>query len=174
MSSRPPTQIYVLLGLVTAAFAALLVAIVRGSLWVAAEPVSPHRLTSPIIALAALTAIAWVLMFVFRNVAVALGKASIRYYQRYDSADAPPEWIERPARAFMNLLEVPILFYLVCVLMLVTGGFDPVQLTLAWVYVAARVVHAIIYIAINYVPVRMTAYVCSCVTLIVMWLRFAT
>jgi hypothetical protein len=73
----------------------------------------------------------------------------------------------------MNLLEVPVLFYLVCVLMIVTGDFDPIQLTLAWVYVAARFVHAVIYIGLNYVPARMTAYVCSCIALIVMWVRFA-
>jgi hypothetical protein len=171
--SRPPTKIYVILSLAAAAFALLLVAIVRFSLWVPAAAV-PQRLTTPIIALAALTAVVWTLMLVVRNVMVARGAASVRYYKLYSSADAPAEWIERPARAFMNLLEVPVLFYLLCVLMLVAGGFDPIQLTLAWVYVAARLVHTVIYLAVNYVPARMTAYVCSCVTLMVMWIRFAT
>jgi hypothetical protein len=173
MASRPPTKIYALLGFVMIAFAALLVAIVRGSLWVPREPVAPHRLTAPILALAALTAVVWVMMFAFRNAAVARGTASIRYYELYHPTDAPAGWVERPARAFMNLLEVPVLFYLVCVLMIVTGDFDATQLTLAWVYVAARLVHAIVYIAFNYVPARMIVYVCSCVALIVMWVRFA-
>src|SRR5262245_30152270 len=171
--SRPPAWVYAILSLITLAFAALLVAIVRGSLWVPAAA-SPHQLRAPIIALVALTGVVWVLMFAYRQVAVARGAASIRYYKRFDAADAPPEWIERPARAFMNLLEVPVLFYLVCVLMLVTGGFDPIQLTLAWVFVATRAVHTAIHIAVNYVPVRLTAYVCSCAALAVMWVRFAT
>jgi len=171
--SRPPTKVYLLLCLVTGAFGALLVAIVRGSLRVPAGPVSPRGLIAPITALAAVTGVVWLLMLVARNVAVARGTASVRYYKLYGAADAPPEWVERPARTFMNLLEVPVLFYLVCVLMIVTGDFDPVQLTLAWVYVAARIAHAAIYLASNYVPMRLAAYVSSCAVLIVMWVRFA-
>ena len=81
------------------------------------------ELIRPIVALVALTGLVWALMVVVRNTAVFRGAASIGYYRGY-TGNAPPEWIERPARAFMNLLEVPVLFYVVCVLMLVTQRFD--------------------------------------------------
>ena len=95
---------------------------------------SPTELIRPIVALVALTGVVWALMVVVRNTAVFRGAASIGYYRGY-TGNAPPEWIERPARAFMNLLEVPILFYLVCVLMLVTQRFDRTQVALAWTFV---------------------------------------
>ena len=55
-----------------------------------------------------------------RNVAVARGRASVRYYETYREG-APDGWIERPAKTYDNLLQIPTLFYLVCVLMIVTG-----------------------------------------------------
>lgn len=137
----------------------------------AGEPV-PRQLIQPMIALVGLTAIVWLLMFVFRNVAVARGAASIRYYQTY-GADAPPEWVERPARTFKNLLEVPVLFYVVCLLMLQTGQWDGVQVYLAWLFVGLRCLHAAVYIGLNYVPLRLATYVMGCITLAVIWGRFA-
>jgi hypothetical protein len=133
---------------------------------------SPAELIRPIVALVTLTGIVWALMVVVRNTAVFRGAASIGYYRGY-TGNAPPEWIERPARAFMNLLEVPILFYLVCVLMLVTQRFDATQVALAWAFVALRVAHAAIHIAWNDVRFRFFAYFGGCLVLAVLWMRFA-
>jgi hypothetical protein len=111
-------------------------------------------------------------VFVGRTTAVSRGAASIGYYRGY-TGDAPPEWIERPARAFMNLLEVPVLFYLVCVLMLVTQRFDGTQVALAWTFVAIRAAHAAIHIGWNDVRVRFAAYLSGCLVLAALWMRFA-
>lgn len=135
--------------------------------------IDPKALLSPILALVALTGMVWVLMFVVRNIAVALGSASIRYYRAYRENDAPDERIERPARLFMNLLEVPVLFYVLCLLMMVTRVCDAAQLQLAWTFVGLRVVHAIVYVGLNHVPSRLGAYFASCAALAVMWFRFA-
>jgi hypothetical protein len=133
---------------------------------------TPRLLVQPILALFALTAIVWLLMFAYRNVAVARGIASIGYYRAY-ADNAPPEWVERPARTFMNLLEVPVLFYVVCILMLQTRTWDGTQVSLAWVFVALRAVHAAVYIGLNFVPLRLATYLMGCITLAVMWCRFA-
>ena len=58
-------------------------------------------------------------------------------------------------------------------LMLATGRFDFVQISLAWVFVVARTVHAFVHIAFNYVPLRFAAFVGGVVTLAVIWTRFA-
>jgi hypothetical protein len=134
---------------------------------------NPETLLQPVFALVALTGLVWLTMVVVRNLAVARGQASVRFYRAY-VGDTPPEWVERPARAFMNLLEVPVLFYLVCVLMLVTGKWDGTQVVLAWVFVAIRAVHAAIHIGVNRVPLRFAAYLAGCLTLGVIWIRFAT
>ena len=136
------------------------------------ETLEARLLVQPVVALVALTCIVWLLMFFYRNFAVAGGKAQLGYYRGY-SGEAPPEWVERPARTFANLLEVPVLFYLLCVLMLQTATWDGTQVALAWLFVAMRVLHAAVYIGVNIVPLRLVTYLMGCITLIVMWWRFA-
>jgi hypothetical protein len=139
----------------------------------ALETLEPRQLIQPVIVLVALTAVVWLLTFIYRNVAVAGGKASIGYYKSYTS-EAPPEWVERPARTFANLLEVPVLFYVVSILMLQTGTWDGTQVALAWLFVATRVLHAAVYIGLNFVPLRLVTYLMGCITLGVIWWRFAS
>jgi hypothetical protein len=133
---------------------------------------SPERLIAPMEALVGLTAFIWLLMVLVRNGTILRGITKPSYYRDYQS-DAPPEWVERPARTFNNLLQVPSLFYVICLLMMVTGKLDDVQVTLAWVFVAMRFVHAVIYIGWNYVPYRFGAWIAGCITLGVLWTRFA-
>jgi len=171
MRTRTIGATYLLIGAILAAFVAVLVAVVR------APPVSAHivqgaALIQPVVALVVLTAIVLVLTAVYRNVAVIRGIASQRYFRTY-TADQPAEWVERPARTYMNLLELPVLFYVVCLLMLTTGRFDAVQVSLAWVCVMTRYVHAFIYIGFNYVPLRFAAFLTGVFTLAVIWTRFA-
>ena len=134
------------------------------------EP-QPLRLIAPQAALFALTALVWVAMVVIRNWAVLSERASVNYYAAYKE-DVPEEWIERPARVFNNLMQAPQLFYVVCVLMMITRELDRAQVSLAWLYVALRLVHAIVYVGWNYVPYRFGVWIGSCITLGVLWTRF--
>jgi len=164
---------YLLIGAILAAFVAVLVAVVRTT------PAPAHivqgaaaALIQPLVALVVLTAIVFLMAVVYRNVAVIRGAASQRYFRTF-SDDRPAEWVERPVRTYMNLLELPVLFYVVCLLMLTTGRFDAVQVSLAWIFVMTRYVHAFIYIGFNYVPLRFTAFLTGFLTLAVIWTRFA-
>lgn len=164
---------YVLIGVILAAFVTVLVAVV------CTTPTTAHivqgaaaALIQPVVALVVLTAIAILIAVVYRNVAVIRGAASQRYFRTFTD-DKPAEWVERPVRTYMNLLELPVLFYLVCLLMLTTGRFDSVQVSLAWIFVITRYAHAFIYIGFNYVPLRFTAFLTGFLTLAVMWTRFA-
>jgi hypothetical protein len=64
-------------------------------------------------------------------------------------------------RNFVNLLELPVLFYLACVILFATAAVDSVAVTLAWLYVVARVIHSLVHDAGNSVPVRFCAFVVS-------------
>jgi hypothetical protein len=92
-------------------------------------------------------------MVVVRNASIMLGRASVRYYVAYAS-HSPGEKIERPAWVFNNPMQVPTLFYVVCVVGLITEHVDAARITLAWIYVAARGMHAIVYIGWNRVQWR--------------------
>lgn len=163
---------YLLIGLILVAFVGMLIAIVTLIPGASQFGDKPQALIQPVVALVGLTALVWCLMVVWRNLAFIRGNVSARYFQTYAS-DAPAEWVERPTRAYMNLLELPLLFYVACALMLVTGKFDGVQVALAWVFVLTRCVHAFIHIGFNYVPLRFTAFFAGSVTLGVLWIRFA-
>jgi hypothetical protein len=134
-------------------------------------PPAAERMLEPIFGLVGLTAVVWLLMVIYRNATIVLGITQARYYHDYNSHH-PREWVERPARAFNNLFQVPVLFYLVCVLMLITRHVDAAQLWLAWIYVAIRIVHSAIYIGWNNVVWRFGSWVASCITLGVLWVRF--
>ncbi len=134
----------------------------------------PELLVSPMAALFTLTALVWFIMVVVRNVAVIRGYASIGYFADYKSDIPTDDRFERPARTFNNLMQVPLLFYVICLLMLVVKEVDNVQIILAWAFVAFRCVHAIIYMAINWVPYRFATWASSCIILAVLWFRFVT
>jgi hypothetical protein len=160
---------YLLVGVILTAFVAVLVAVVRTA---SVHIVQGAALIQPVVALVVLTAIVGLMMVVYRNVAVIRGTASARYFRTF-TADQPAEWVERPTRTYMNLLELPVLFYVVCLLMLTTGRFDSVQVSLACIFVITRYVHAFIYIGFNHVPLRFAAFLTGVFTLAVIWTRFA-
>jgi hypothetical protein len=76
----------------------------------------------------------------------------------------------RAADNFNNLLELPVLFYVLSVwvllLDLATMPFAP----LAMAYVGLRVLHSVIHISYNRVMHRFLVYVASSLVLIVIWL----
>ena len=95
---------YLMIGVILAIFAAVLVAVVR----TAPAQGAPTDLIRPVVALVGLTAIVALLMGAYRNVAVIRGVVPARYFRGF-TTDQPAEWVERPARAYMNLLELPVL-----------------------------------------------------------------
>ena len=86
-----------------------------------------------------------------------------------ESATVPP-YVSIPNRNYMNLLELPMLFYVVCVLLYVTAGGSSIAIQLAWTYVALRVIHSIIHLSYNKVIHRLTAFAASNFVLITLWI----
>jgi hypothetical protein len=85
-----------------------------------------------------------------------------------ESARVPPE-VSIPNRNMMNLLELPLLFYVACLVYLVIGRIDELALALAWLYVALRIVHSAIHITYNRVRHRLIAFALSNVVLVMFW-----
>ena len=137
-----------------------------------ATAIDPHALTRPMFALFTLTALVWIALPITRNWAVLTGGASPRYFQDFKT-NPPAEWIERPARAYNNLMQAPTLFYVIALLMIVTPWADSVQLTLAWVFVGLRALHVAIYIGLNHLPARMASFGLSSFALWEIWVRYA-
>ncbi|NOV29395.1 MAPEG family protein [Methylomonas sp. ZR1] len=163
-------RIYTALGIIVGSVVAWLLWLLAGE----HHSVRPELLISPMAALFTLTALVWLIMVVARNVAVIRGHASIRYFADYKADIPADDRFERPARTFNNLMQVPALFYVICLLMLVEKEVDNVQIALAWAFVVLRYVHAIIYMAVNWVPYRFATWASSCIVLGALWFRFVT
>jgi hypothetical protein len=85
-----------------------------------------------------------------------------------ESTRVPPE-VSLPNRNYMNLLEAPMLFYVVCIVFYVSGVMIPTFVTLAWSYVGLRVVHSLIHLTYNRVRHRLLPFALSNIVLITMW-----
>ena len=77
-------------------------------------------------------------------------------------------------RHFINLFEMPVLFYAAVLLTLVMMIQDPLLVGLSWAFVALRAVHSFIHCTYNNVSHRFVAYALSCLALVFMWIRLGS
>jgi hypothetical protein len=122
----------------------------------------------------ALTFVVWVAMYV-RHIAYI--KINRVHPQRLATPDKVveiiPEKVQYPAYNLRNLLELPILFYALCLYLYVTGSVDQLFVAAAWVYVGLRGVHSAIQCTTNNVMRRFSFYMASSLVLWFMILRAA-
>jgi hypothetical protein len=88
-----------------------------------------------------------------------------------DSSPAPQ--VSIPNRAYMNLLEIPVLFYVGCLVLFVTGGASYATITIAWIFVVMRIVHSLILLTYNRSAHRGLAFALSNIALVALWIVIA-
>ena len=124
----------------------------------------------PFAAMVALTAAVWIKMYADR-----LGEMRARRIdpQALAAARATAE-LERPQAAenFRNLFEVPVLFYVLCIALVLNGGSTRGFVAAAWAYVGLRALHSLIHVTYNRVTHRFLVYVASTLLLFGMWATF--
>jgi hypothetical protein len=137
-------------------------------------PTSTEFLT-PVLALVAWTLVMWFWMYATRL--PAMKEAGI------DPQDAayPGTWAHRlrpgvrsVADNYNHLHEQPTIFYALMFFAAITGGGDATALTLAWAYVALRVVHSLVQATFNRVIVRFSVFALATLVLVVIVAREAT
>jgi hypothetical protein len=73
----------------------------------------------------------------------------------------------------MNLFELPVLFYALCLALAVTGFSGAFFSIGCWAYVALRAAHSAIHCTFNNVMLRFAAYLASTLLLFALWTAFA-
>jgi hypothetical protein len=127
----------------------------------------------PLLALVLLTFVVWFYLYITR-----IGEMKRRnvHPQALNARNSVPELLPDSAATannFMNLFEIPVLFYLAVILSLVLLVQDQVLVILSWVYVLLRYVHSLIHCTYNKVMHRFQVYFVSCIVLLLIWLRLA-
>ena len=95
--------------------------------------------------------------------------------QALESTDQPPIKLKDVSAAdnFTNLLETPVLFYAICIILFVSNEVTQTQLLLAWLYVVLRALHSFIHVTYNKIIHRWAVYSISTICLFIMWGNFA-
>lgn len=76
-----------------------------------------------------------------------------------------PGRVNLPSENFINLFELPVLFYALCIYLYITGQVTVTYLVLAYGFLVFRVVHSIIHCSYNRVMHRFYAYSISSLAL---------
>ena len=133
----------------------------------------PLGILLPTFALVLLIFIVWFTMFTQRYAHMqrvppraedfANGDAAMRYFQP----------VEMAANNYRNLFEIPVLYFALVPLLILSDTANLIQVTLAWIYVALRIAHSYVHIGPKNVRLRAMLYLLSCVVLLAMWVGLA-
>ena len=84
-----------------------------------------------------------------------------------------PAEVRWKADNYNNLMEQPTLFYAVVLTLAILGEANTLNVWLAWLYVALRVVHSLVQAMINTIIVRFSLFMIGSVVLLVLTIRAA-
>ena len=131
-----------------------------------------RQILYPMLALAGLTFLVLILIGRARFRAGFARRVKTSDFRYGESANVPPD-VSIPNRNLLNLLEMPVLFYVVCVALYATRTVDGLALWLAWLYVGLRFAHSVVHLTYNNVYHRLLVFGLSNAALAVLWARWA-
>ena len=129
-----------------------------------------QSLIYPMATLFLLTIVVMMLMLFFRVKAVLTRKLPPGYFKLNKGADVP-DFLVAITQNYNNLLELPILFYAICIIALIINREIENFIIFAWLYVLLRYIHSLIHITYNHIVHRLSLFAASCAVLISMWVK---
>lgn len=124
----------------------------------------------PVIAQAALIFAVYVLMSKRRTRAVSSGRVQAREYK---IPMIEPEPTATVARNLINQFELPVLFFVVCILLQMTAGVNDVTVAIAWFFVASRYAHAFVHVTSNRLMLRRKLFIVGVLATFLLWVWLA-
>jgi hypothetical protein len=122
----------------------------------------------PAVAMVALTIVVWFRMYTTRI--AQMKRERIHPQAVATSAQAAAKLTDsKGADNFRNLFELPVLFYLALVVAAQTAQVNAWTLTLAWAFVALRILHSCIHCSYNKVIHRFYSYFVGGMVLWALW-----
>lgn len=132
---------------------------------------SNEQIFQPFFAMMLVTFAVWVYMYIRRTSYLVGDRVDLRKVDNPAKMDIEvPAKINLPAYALKNLLELPVLFYVLCLYLYLTGRVDQFYVVASWLFVTGRALHALIYCTYNKVLHRFIAYFLSA---LVLWAMIA-
>lgn len=132
-----------------------------------------RSMLTPMLALIVWTFVIWVWMYATRIPAIQRAGLDPAKVKQKSDLDVLPMSVRQIADNYNHLHEQPVIFYALLTYCQLTGLVDPLNVGLAWAYVAVRVVHSLIQCTVNYVPARFAVFSLGSVVLAVIAVRAA-
>ena len=107
----------------------------------------------------------------FNTGAVLSGEVHIKHFKLFD--DGIPPKLKAIAQHYKNMFELPVLFYLLCILLIITDAAAPLDIQLAWGFVIFRILHSLIRIPNTNVHPRFGFFIGSYIMLVGGWINFS-
>ena len=128
----------------------------------------------PVLAMMALTFVVWVYMYIRRISFITRSRLSPGELAIPGTlARVSPALVANPADNFRNLFEIPVLFYVLALWLVLADRVDDTYLQAAWVFVAFRALHSAVHCSVNIVLLRFYLYLISTLALWFMVARAA-
>ncbi len=131
----------------------------------------PQKILAPFLGMMLLTALVWVYMYARRLTYIRANRIPPQELTTPEkAAKLLPEAVVVPAHNLRNLLELPVIFYALCLYLYVTESVDGVHVVSAWLFVALRAAHSAVHCSVNIVVLRFATYFAAA---LVLWFMLA-
>ena len=130
-----------------------------------------HGMIPPVLALVAWTFVMWFWMYATRIPAMRKAKIDVAELSRTGAPLVLPPEVSRVADNYNHLHEQPTIFYALALATQLANAADPVAVSLAWAYVASRVVHSLVQATVNVIPVRFAVFALGSFLLLALLVR---
>jgi hypothetical protein len=83
-----------------------------------------------------------------------------------------PDYARQAEYNYQNQFELPVLFYVLVVLAIITKQADLLFVVLSWVFVVLRVLHGFVHLTNNVIAYRGGLFAAGAIVLTIMWVIF--
>jgi len=128
-----------------------------------------HPILYPLFAQVSLTLLVWLWMYATRIYTLQKNRIDASELRTTEDEHRLLSSVLGPSENLFNLFEMPVLFYIACLLAYMSHTTTSVLLGLAWLFVLFRALHSMIHCSYNRVMHRFTAYILSSLCLWGMW-----
>jgi len=133
-----------------------------------------RAILAPVVALVLWSFVMWAWLYATRIPAITRLKIKFDPHKPNSEflAQIPPE-VRWKSDNYNNLMEQPTLFYAIALTVAFAGAADGLNVALAWIYVALRVIHSLIQATVNIILARFSVFMLGSLVLLALTIRAA-
>ena len=125
----------------------------------------------PLIGMVVLTLLVAIRLLYFNTWAVLSGEVHIKHFRLFDAGISLK--LQSVAQHYKNMFEMPILFYILCILLIINNNYTQFDVIIAWGFVLFRVLHSLARIPNKDVNLRFGLFTGSFIMLVIGWINFS-